>query len=306
MTTHEIDQLNAKFAVQGHVTFAAIQGGLVAAEIRNAHASATVALHGGHVLAFQPHGEQPVLWVSRESRFQEGAPIRGGIPICWPWFGKHADGSAKPFHGFARTALWEVSAVRGLRDGSTELDLRLRDSDATRGLWPQAFELRLRVTVSRTLHVALAMRNTGEKPFTCTSALHSYFRVSEAADIQVWGLDKCAYLDTVPEPPARGVQDGPVRIGAETDRVYVDTEAECAIEDPGLKRRVRVAKQGSRSTVVWNPWIAKAARMPDFGKEEYHEMLCLETANAGEDAREIPPASEHRIAAIIHMEPLAG
>jgi glucose-6-phosphate 1-epimerase len=297
-----LKELNAQFAVPDHLTFAPDQGGLAAAIIRNAHATATVALHGAHVLSFQPHGAQPVLWVSRNAVFQAGKAIRGGIPVCWPWFGKHPVDPAQPFHGFARILAWDVAGTRGLADGATEIELKLGDSVQTRAYWPEAFDARMRITVGRQLGVALRVRNAGRGPLSCTAALHTYFAVGAADAINVRGLEGCRYIDTVPQPHAEYVQSGPIRIAGETDRVYLDTTADCLIDDPVLKRRIRIAKEGSRSTVVWNPWIEKSKRMADFGPDEYRQMVYVETTNAESDARTIAPGAEHALVAIISVD----
>lgn len=299
------DALNARFAIPGHLTFGPVQGGLVAAQVNNTHARATIALHGGHVMAFQPHGQAPVLWLSGKSRFEAGAPIRGGIPICWPWFGQHPSAAQAPFHGFARLHAWEVTRTGMGTEGDTEIDLSLPEPPGVRTHWPHAWTLRLRIRVGAALRVELDMHNAGPAAMTCTTALHSYFTVSDIATVRVLGLDGCRYLDTVQTPPTEHVQAGPITFSAETDRPYFDTEADCVIEDPGLSRRLRIAKSGSRSTVVWNPWIAKSIRMPDFGDDEYHGMVCVETVNTGSDARTLPPGATHCIATRISVEPLS-
>lgn len=296
--------MNARFGIPGHVSFAPIQGGLMAARVDNAHARATIALHGGHVVAFQPHGQAPVLWLSGKSRFETGAPIRGGIPICWPWFGNHPSDPKAPFHGFARLQDWEVVQTAAAADGSTHLDLRLPEPPEAHAAWPHAWALQVHIEVGAALRVELQMQNTGADPMTCTTALHTYFSVSDIAAVRVSGLEGCRYLDTVQTPPTEHVQSGAITFNAETDRPYFDTEADCMIEDPGLSRRIRIAKSGSRSTVVWNPWIAKSSRMPDFGDDEYLGMLCVETVNTGCDARTLPPGTTHRIITRISVEPL--
>jgi len=294
------NRLNERYGLPGHLGFEPGPGGLPVATIENADAAASVCLAGGHVLSFRPHGAEPVLWLSRHSRFESGRPIRGGIPVCWPWFAAHPEDPAKPFHGFARLAHWSVLGTEALDGGNTRLRLGLTDDEATRRLWPHAFELEMAVTVGRDLHVALTARNPGPEPFTCTGALHTYFRVGEVARIAVHGLNGCRYREAGTDG---GVQQGPVTFDREVDRLYLDTDAACTIEDPVLARRIRVAKAGSRSTVVWNPWIDKARRMPDFGDDEYTGMVCVETANAGTDAVTIPPGGAHCLEARIAVEP---
>lgn len=301
MDSASLDLLDRRFALEG-LRFAAGPGGLPAAQVANAHAQAVLVLQGAHVLSYQPRGQQPVLWASSHSHFAPGKPIRGGIPVCWPWFGAHPADPAKPGHGFARTSLWEVLATRAEADGSTRIELGLGDSDASRPLWPSPFYLRLVVLVGPSLRVELHIRNPGPQAFTCSGALHSYFAVSEAAAIAIHGLEGGAYLDKLGDQ--RHLQEGPVGIGAETDRVYLDTAAECRILDPGLRRAICVAKAGSRTTVVWNPWAAKAARLEDFGDHEYRSMVCVETANASPDLIQLPPGGEHCLRTDIRVEPI--
>lgn len=272
-------------------------------EINNPQARASVSLQGGQVLSYQPAGQAPVLWTSRKSAFLPGKAIRGGIPVCWPWFGPHPEDPAKPAHGFARTALWASRGARRLENGSTELRLTLADDAATRARWPHAFQLEMTVAVGKELRVELAVRNGGREDFTCGGALHSYFTVSDVTKVRLLGLEGRDYIDQLdPARPKR--QEGPIAVSGETDRVYLDTEDECVIEDPGLKRRVRIAKSGSRTTVVWNPWVEKSKRMADFGDDEYPGMLCVETANALDDRVRVPPGGEHRLSAFIRAEPL--
>ena len=292
---------NDRFGIAEHLEFKAGSGGLIVAEINNHHATATVVLQGAHVLSFQPRGQAPVLWTSQHSHFQPGKAIRGGIPIIWPWFGNHPTDPDKPAHGFARTMLWSVAGAETTKDGQTLLRLGLKDNANTRSLWPYPFRLELAITVGTELQVTLEMHNPGPQPFTCGSALHSYFGVSEVSQIAVDGLDGCAYLDKV-NNYQQETQHGPVTVSAETDRIYLDTAATCIINDPGWSRRIVVAKSGSQSTVVWNPWIDKAKTMPDFGDEEYTGMVCVETTNAATDTVTIEPGASHILQTIISVE----
>lgn len=296
----DLQALNDQFAIPDQIAFVSGPGDLVVAEVRNRHATATVALQGGQVVSFQPHGQAPVLFVSRQAIFRPGASIRGGIPVCWPWFAQHPTDPAKPMHGFARRAPWEVLAT-AMTEEATELRLTLADSEETQALWPHTFALELAVTVGAQLQVELIARNTGEAPFTCGGALHSYFQVGDVTTIAIHGLDGDTYVDKV-DSGLRKAQRGPVTIGAETDRIYLDTTADCLIEDPALWRQIRVAKEGSRTTVVWNPWADKAAAIADFGPEEYQTMVCVETANAADDTATVAPGAEHRVSLTIGVE----
>ena len=295
-----IEALNSQDAVEGRVEFGPGPGGLTVAELACPSGRARVALHGAHVLEYVPADAKPVLWVSGRSWFEPGKPIRGGIPVCWPWFGPHATGAELPAHGFARLEQWQVVAAAG-DEQSASIVLALNDSQETRRLWHCGFALEMRVEIGEKLAVALEATNTGNEPFETTAALHSYFAVSDIAGVSIAGLDGCEYIDKM-DHAARKTQRGDVTFSGETDRVYAGTTADCVIDDPGMARRIRIASRGSRSTVVWNPWTAKAARMEDFGDDEWPGMVCVETANAGDDAVTLAPGASHTLKAIISLE----
>ena len=305
MTTTELANLNEKYGIRDQLVFTEGPGELITAEISNSHGEATVALHGGHILSFRPRDCEPVLWLSRKSYFKPGKAIRGGIPVCWPWFADHPTDTDKPAHGFVRTAVWSVSETETLADDSTRLKLSVADSEETMKLWPHRFRLELDCTVSDVLTTKLIATNTGSKPFICGGALHSYFNISAVSNILIKGLEDCAYKDKV-DQFRRKVQEGPVSVRSETDRIYLDTKADCIIVDSGMQRRIRVIKKGSRTTVVWNPWIDKARKMADFGDDEYNGMVCVETANADADVITLAPGGTHILESRIYLESLTG
>jgi glucose-6-phosphate 1-epimerase len=301
VNTTDISMLNANFGITRQVVFADGPGGLPVVTVQNSAAEATITLQGAHVLSFQPQGGPPVLWMSQHARFAPNTPIRGGIPLVFPWFGPHPTDPSKPQHGFARTMLWEVLGTSAGASGATQVRFGLHDTEQTRDLWPHAFALEYAVTVGRALEAELIVRNTGEAAYTWSGALHSYFTVGDVRQIAVRGLDGAPYLDKV-NGGQRKIQHGDVTFDREIDRIYLDTDAACTIHDPVLRRVIHVAKQGSRSTVVWNPWIDKARAMADFGDDEYPGMVCVETANAADDAVTLAPGEEHRLKVIIAAE----
>lgn len=274
--------------------------GLPAAGVENLWATARISLQGANVMEYTPHGEKPILWVSSQSYFAHGKPIRGGVPICWPWFGAHPSDSNLPAHGFARLCLWSVAGSRELPDGSSEVTLKLNSCDVPPQFRARPFLLRFIVTVGSKLTLALEMTNTGDEPLEISGALHTYFNISNISRVSVDGLDQARCFDSLAGHET--VQHGPIVFNGEFDRVFLDTESECVINDPDWGRKIRIAKSGSRSAVVWNPWIEKAARMPDFGNDEYRAMLCVETANARDDRRSIAPGGTHTLKAIISKE----
>ncbi|MFN2186550.1 MAG: D-hexose-6-phosphate mutarotase [Anaerolineae bacterium] len=290
----DISALNARYGTPGQLTVKAGPGDLAMVEVANAQASATLALQGAQVLQWAPLGQQPVIWLSGAARYAIGKSIRGGIPLCWPWFGPHPSEADFPAHGFARTSLWEIVDTQVLADGATRIGLRLKHTDASRALWPHAAELECQISVAATLEIDLLTRNTGSASITIGQALHTYFAVSDVRRIRIEGLEGCHYLDKV-DGGRRKEQMGPVSFVAETDRTYLDTAADCLIDDPGLARRIRIHKRGSRSTVVWNPWIEKATRLGDLGADGWLHMVCVESANAADDVVTVPPGAEHRL-----------
>lgn len=301
MTT-DIAALNAKFGIAGQVEFKHGPGGLDAVEVNNAHASATILLQGAHLISWAPRGEKPVIWTSRAARFAPGKSVRGGVPVCWPWFGPHATEASFPGHGFARTVMWEVVGSKSLPEGNW-LAFRLVPTDATRAQWPHESEVVLQMVIGKTLDMDLATWNTGKKPITIGDALHTYFEVGDVRYAKVHGLHMIDYLDKV-DGGKKKTQLGPVIVGGEVDRVYLDTPDTCVIEDTKLARRIRICKQNSHSTVVWNPWIEKAEKMGDLGPDGYLNMICVESANAADDVVTLAPGAEHHLWVRYSVEPI--
>jgi len=266
-------------------------------DIHTPLAQSRLALQGAQLLHWQPAGSAPVLWVSSTARYAPGQALRGGIPVCWPWFGPRDD---LPAHGFARTSEWAVRAAQVDAAGVAHLTLGLTDSAATRTLWDHAFDLELQVHIGTTLALGLSTHNRGNTDMTLTQALHSYFAISDVQAVTVRGLDGCAYLDKV-RAGAGGVQHGDLNLGHETDRIYTGTTAACEIDDAQAQRRIVVAKSGSQSTVVWNPGPEREPLIHDLGAGDHKRMLCVETTNAGPDQITLAPQASHTLQALISV-----
>ncbi len=293
----KIDHLNAEFGVDGQVRFVEGKGGLVMIEVENAHAKAVISTYSAQVLSFRPTAEpEDLLFVSEQAYYQPGKAIKGGIPVCWPWFGPDPSGQGGPGHGFVRARQWQVAGVLSQHDGTTYIRLESEDDEETRKLWPHRFTLELEIQIGRSLLVTLVTRNKTDQPLNITQGLHTYFKVGDIAKTRVQGLDGCTFLDKVADG-VRKQQQGPVVIDGEVDRIYLGVERELVIEDDQLERRIRIEGTHSRSAVVWNPWREKAAAMGDFGDTEYQRMLCVETTNADEDQVQVPADGEYRLSA---------
>jgi len=288
----KIDELNEKYKIDGVAGFKSGPGALPVLEISNSGGQAEIALHGGHVMRFNPCGQAPVLWMSDYSCFTDGKAIRGGIPVCWPWFGAHPDGGKMPSHGFARLLEWEMLDLRKVSENLTRVRMALPESRRSKEFLIHPYSLEIVISVGVKLDVDLITSNTGDDPLRVSSALHSYFNISEISQITIHGLAGCHYLDTLKDNEKK-IQEGAITFDSELDRIYLDTEDEVEIEDSGMNRSINIAKRGSRSTVVWNPWTDKSVRMMDFGEREYVNMVCVETANVQDDSVEILPGQKH-------------
>lgn len=284
----------------GLATFAAGPGGLTVLEISTPLASARIFPHGAHVASWTPAGAQPVIFMSAASHFAHGKPIRGGVPVCFPWFGGRAGYPESPAHGFARLEEWTVESLAN-EDGMIVVSLILGDSEATRALWPHAFLARHRIRVGSTLEMTLEVENRGAESFTFEEALHTYFAVSAVQNVEVRGLDGAEYVDKVDGGARKRQPAEPLRFTGETDRVFPANTAACVLHDPGLHRDIVVEKRGSATTVVWNPWIAKAKAMADFGDDEWPGMACIETANTAGDAITLAPGAKHALTALVRV-----
>ncbi len=291
MNYPDIQILNQRFGAPGRIAFRTGEAGLPIIALVNAYGTCELSLYGGQVLSYRPTGHVPVLFTSKAAVYEPGKPIRGGIPVCWPWFGPSAD-KTQPLHGFARLMQWGLQATEYSSD-VTEVRLTLSDSELTRRIWPYAFELTLRVWLDQRLNLALTTVNRDTRPFTLTQAFHPYFRVRQITDTTVRGLDKAPSLDLL--TGQAGVQEGTLDIRSETDRVFLPAAPECVLHDSGLGRAIAVAFTGTRRLVVWNPWIDKARAMSDFGDDEYLRMLCLEPANTADDAVSLDPGAQHTL-----------
>lgn len=281
-------------ALPPSVTLTDGEGGLPVLRVATPLASGEVYLHGAHVTSWQPSGADPVIWMSSAAQFRPGTAIRGGVPICFPWFGPGRTGLS-PAHGFARTAPWRLT---GASDdaGAVTLTFALTHDDVA-GVpgvqhWPFRFEATYAVTFGEELVLALTVHNAGTESFSFEEALHTYLAVTDVTTATVVGLDGARYLDKAagggPEPV---VQDGPVTFAGETDRVYL-TGVPLTLHDPG-SRTITITPADGADTVVWNPWVDKAAAMADFGDEEWPTMVCVETANALDDAVTLAPGASH-------------
>jgi D-hexose-6-phosphate mutarotase len=290
------------FETPGLTRFAEGEGGLVRLEITTKLANAHVYLHGAHVTHFQPAGCGPVLFLSPASKFSSEKAIRGGVPVIFPWFGANATNPALPMHGFARTAEWKVEAIDLWPDQTCQVTLHLVATEQTRALWPADFVARFRLTIGRRLEMALEVENWSGQAFTFEEALHTYLTIRDVHQTSVIGLQGTEYIDKVDGGQRKCEQAPAIRFTGETDRVYLHTSAQCTVDDAAAGRRLTVAKSGSHTTVVWNPWEAKSKALADLGDDDWLRFCCVETCNAAENAITLEHGETHVMTATIGVE----
>ncbi len=292
-----IDQLNNEFSLEiagNNLHFKTGKGDLPFVEIHNQHASALICLQGAHLLSWIPADEDDVIWLSDDATFTAGRSIRGGIPICWPWFGAHASNTDYPAHGFARTTNWQVVTTEALDDGNTRITFTTLPQPETQAMWPPETSVQYQITVGKKLEMELITHNNSTQAITIGQALHTYFKVGDISKVLLHGLDDSDYLDKL-EGFKRKIQHGPIIINEEVDRIYLDTASDCVIEDGDMQRNIIIIKCGSHSTVVWNPWQETADKMGDLGHNGYKQMLCVESCNAADDVVTIQPGKAHQL-----------
>ena len=268
--------------------------GMPAVRVSSKSASGLVFLQGAHLAAWQPAGQEPVIWMSENAVYAAGKALRGGVPICFPWFGAHAEHKEFPAHGFARTRSFEYRGARLDSSGRTELEFALDSDEQTRALFPYSFRARLRVAIGQTLGLEFSVTNLDSQPFVFEEALHSYFGVGDVTQASVRGLEGARYVDKVREQSVFTEGTRELRFVAETDRVY-ESSATCTIDDRAGKRSLVIEKENSAATVVWNPWREKAAQMSDLGAAAWPGMLCVESANVGKSRVTLAAGESHEL-----------
>lgn len=287
-------------------------GALECWRITTAQAELVIARQGAQILRYQRKGAAPLLWLSEEALFKQGKSVRGGVPVCWPWFGDLRrnpetvqamyGGETPPAHGLVRGRDWQLLGVEE-RGDTVHLEFDLPEAQGSLPDWPHSVELRLKVTLGDTLQVTLSNRNLGPQPVTLSQALHTYFAVGDVRQVQVHGVEGLAYIETLADWEQR-TQPGALTFAGETDRIYLDPPERLSIVDPRHDRRITLHTQGSRSAVIWNPWTERAKALPDMGDEAWQGMLCIETANAWHDVLTLAPGAHHSLSVTIGSESL--
>ncbi len=293
-------ELNRRFGVPGIAEVVQGNGGLPRVVVNTSTVTGEMYLHGAHVTSWIPAQAQEVFFVSPLSTWQDGKAIRGGVPICFPWFGDKADDPHAPAHGFVRTKEWQLESLAQERD-SVSISMFTQSDESTRDWYPHDFRLSYHVIFGAELILELMMTNTGSAPLRFEEALHAYHNVGDVARARVNGLDGVHYLDKTDSYRDK-TQAGGFTISAETDRVYLNTAHPLELSDQVLQRRINIRKDNSLTTVVWNPWSEKARTLADLGEDQWKRMLCIETSNVGDFAIQLAPGEQHVMKATVRIQ----
>jgi glucose-6-phosphate 1-epimerase len=294
-----IEELDRRFEIPGIAQVVEGKGGLPKVRITSPEAVGEMYMHGAHVTSWTPAGGEEVLFLSSQTRWEHGHAIRGGIPICFPWFGGKADDPKAPAHGLVRTKSWQLESITQVGRAVT-VSMFTESDESTKRWWPAEFRLVHRATFGRELSLNLEVTNTGKTSLRFEEALHTYHRVGNIEMTRARGLDKVQYLDKT-DSNRKKVQRGEIAIVSETDRVYLNTQDPVELEDTVLRRLTRVIKQNSLTTVVWNPWVQKAQALSDLGDDEWMQMICIETSNVADFALVLAPGQQHTMEAVVKL-----
>ena len=295
----DVPELDRRFGIPGIARVCEGEGGLARVDISSPVARGKMYLHGAHVTSWRPGGGDEVLFLSTKSRWEEGQAIRGGIPICFPWFRGKADDPTAPAHGFVRTRSWQLYSIIEDQDG-VAVTVFIESDLQTRRWWPGEFRLVHRVTFGTQLKLDLVCLNTGKELFHFEEALHTYNRVADVKNVRLAGLDGTRFLDNTDSNQAK-TQVGDVTIASQTDNAFINTGSAVDLLDPGMQRRIHLRKTKSDTTVVWNPWQEGASRMRDLGEDEWKQFLCVEASNIIGAAVTLAPEQEHTMSAVLSV-----
>jgi glucose-6-phosphate 1-epimerase len=293
----DLTELDHRFGISDVARVSQGRGGLARVEINTPLAHGEIYLHGAHVTSWRPAGSEEVLFLSTKSRWEEGQAIRGGIPICFPWFRGKADDPHAPAHGFVRTRSWQLYSIVENKAG-VAVTMFIESDEQTRRWWPGEFRLVHRVTFGSELKLELTCINTGRTQFHFEEALHTYSRVADVKDVCLQGLDGIRFLDNT-DANKEKVQVGNLTVASQTDDAFMNTENTVDLLDPKMDRRIRLQKAKSTTTVVWNPWQEGARRLQDLGEGEWMQFLCVEASNIMGAAVTLAPGQEHTMTAVL-------
>jgi len=303
-TMSALEGLDRHFGIPGVARICEGNGGLPRVQITGSHAEGEMYLHGAQVTSWKPAGNDEVLFLSTKSRWQEGQAIRGGIPICFPWFRAKADDPKAPAHGFVRTRSWQLDSIIEDEPGVV-VSMSTESDEQTRRWWPAEFRLVHRATFGSELRLELVCTNTGKTPLRFEEALHTYNLVADVANVRLQGLDRSHFLDNNTHSNNKEkMQLGDVTVASQTDNAFIDNQNTVDLLDPKMHRRIRLQKANSSTTVVWNPWQDGASKLRDLGEGEWKGFVCVEASNILGASVSLALGEEHRMTAVLTVTTL--
>jgi len=295
-----VSELNKEYSLDGILEITEAHSGFPFIKIKNQHASAVISLYGGQVLSYEKDDAEELLFLSDKAFYQTGKAIKGGVPICWPWFGADPEGKGRPAHGFARNSLWQLDSTEQMVDGSTKVVVSLLPVEDSKKLFPYEFKLSLTVVVGKNLELELTTENADEKSFDITQALHTYFLVKSINEVSVSGLDGCAYLDKAKSNigEENKTQNGDVSFSGEVDRIYLDVPNDLQIRQKDSVKLTAIQSENNKTAVIWNPWKELCEQSADLNLDDYTRFVCVETANAADNVIKVKPGGEFSLRVI--------
>ena len=294
-----VSELNKKFSLDGVLEISEVHSGFPFIKINNQYASAVISLYGGQVLSYANCDAEELLFLSDKAFYETGKAIKGGVPICWPWFGADPEAKGRPAHGFARNSLWEMESTEQLENGSTKVVICLLPNEASQALFSYDFKLSLTIVVGEQLELELDTKNNGQKAFDITQALHTYFSVKNIDEVVVTGLGGCSYLDKAQSNSGEEnkIQVDDISIDGEVDRIYLDAPSELKIMQKDSVKLTAIKSINNKTAVVWNPWKDLCEQSADLKPDDYTRFVCVETANAASDVINIQPGESFSLKA---------
>jgi len=297
-------ELNQNFAIRDHLSFHEDEPGMIKIRIATEAAEATLYLMGAHLTQWTPAGNSPVLYMSPKAVFKQGTPIRGGVPVLFPWFGPRwngeefdaANGTKSPMHGFARTQVWTVDRVHLEPTGDVAITLSLPVSENAVKFGYPAFHTTLEFRIGRELHMLLSVTNRDDKPLAFEEGFHTYFAIGDVHAVRLLGLRGSTYLDKRDNMTRKVQRETELVFARDVDQTHVNTSEPLTLQDPGNQRVIHICKTGSQGTVVWNPWTVLTPNFADLAEDSWEHFVCVEVVNAADDRITLTPGATHGMA----------
>lgn len=295
----DIQNLNNRFSSASEITVIEGENGIPFVKIKTRNAQALISLYGGQILSYSPDDKNELLFLSEIANYNKGKAIKGGVPVCWPWFGVDPEDKGRQSHGFARNKMWQLISTEVISESECKVVMGLKDDEETLKLWPHSFQLEIEILVGNSLSVLLRTKNSGQDSFKITQALHTYFSVSDVGKVYLQGLDAKSYLDKakINLGEEKKLQSGNVEFNQEVDRIYLDVPNVMQLIDSHRAREINISSSGNKTAVVWNPAAELSQKMSDLYDDDYQKFVCVETANAADNVIEVLPGETFELSA---------